>query len=153
MSFGEVFKELSRDGFDLKICIEPDYDQDTSWLGEFSEMSYKDGRDGIPVDPVSTRSGYLFRSDRQTYFYPQEGCEENAALDEERLRDYYLEYWCPVTVAVHAYKAGIKLGSDYLSGVESDSDFDDVVQLHGMVNEAIFAARATLEELCGCDHA
>ena len=151
---------LEREGFTITLKVESDYYPDSSFLGEFGD-TWQEG--AITNDPDDSR---LYR-----WFYPAiTQAEHRAGLQalgmsksvaEDLAREYVRrdmetarEYAAYVLI-VSASREGIELGSDVLGGVDFSDDEDNqrqaemIVSDHGMIDEALDQARATLAKLAG----
>lgn len=161
---------FSYDGFELIARREWDPDADTSWLGEFRRVR----RDGdawgdTPPAPnamlVSNRwsqrmsgdyvwfipaPGRGYRELRQAWLDAKAGkqaADERArsALQHDMDTLAEEEFY---SLTVTAFRAGIELGRDSLSGIEYGYDMPEVIIDHGMHVTAVEDARANLARLC-----
>lgn len=161
--------KIEQDGFDVRVKVE--YDEtgpDLSWLGEFHER-YTKGAIRVRA-PREWR-----RSDAHGCIWFVPGCsakEHRDSLhkmgyaraeadrlarsyvyrDAERLRELCNGDRAIYMVGVDVYRAGIRLGSAGLFGIDVDKPDDDYMTevARDLIAEAIGEARASLSKLC--DH-
>lgn len=161
---------FSHDGFELVARRDWDPEADTSWLGEFRRVR-GDGHGGDRHQPapdamlVQNRwpqrmpgeyvwfipaTGRGYRELRQAWLDAKAGkqaADERArsALQHDMDTLAEEEFY---SLTVTAFRAGIELGRDSLSGIEYGYDMPEVIIDHGMHVTAVEDARANLARLC-----
>ena len=145
---------LEREGFTIDVRVTPDDWTDLSWLGEFT-----DDPEGAVRNPAYERDHYKYfrpaysvaerRRDLSALGYAKGPAEQTAreqVQDDARKAVGLVEY----VVIVTAGREGVELGSASLGGcdVSSSRDVEQTVEEHGLIEEAIAEARATLGKLC-----
>lgn len=146
---------LERDGFTLRLSIEPDYDPDISWLGTFTDrhepgaVANPDGRFDSRVLPwfvPAITEDEHYRGLRALKFgkaRARELARSYVLHDLETARDY-----APVIAFVTATRAGVELGRAALGGIDDENYARSWDIVGDLVEEALEEARTTLGQLC-----
>lgn len=130
--------KVEHEGFVITARIMEDDDAELSWLGEFANTPA--ARFAIPHEPHNHRTFNWFNA-------------ENVENDEQAQENYrracaYGESWVMQGVVVHVTHKGVKLATDSLWGIESDSDAEYFVQTaNELAENALALAREKLAEL------
>jgi len=176
---GEV-ATLRRAGFDIRIKFRIDNGADLSHLGEFTSSPAR-GAEFYRVDPdnVPGRSRDWPRDEQGRavcYYVPMNTAREARAWfkahgyaahigdciarsyikrDAERLAKFYSGDLQCYVVTVTASRNGIELGADSLGGIDVDkiAELDACISDHGMIDQAISEASASVAALCHCKRA
>jgi hypothetical protein len=161
---------FSYDGFELIARREWDPDADTSWLGEFRRVR-RDGdawSDTPPAPdamlvhnrwPQRMPGEYVwfipapdrgYRDLRQAWLDAKAGRREaderaRLAIQQDMATLAEEEFY---SLTVTAFRAGIELGRDSLSGIEYGYAMREVILDHGMHVTAVEDAKASLAKLC-----
>lgn len=131
--------KATHNGFELEARVMDDENPDLSYLGEFSDK---------PAAKFSIKCKSMGNIPHYKYFNA-----ENVKNDEQALENYKraLDYgngWSCVGVVVHVHKAGVKLATTSLWGIESDSGQDYLTGCaNDLAHDALSEAEAKLIEL------
>lgn len=122
-----------------------DWDRTGRWLGVIDRV-YR----WILLDSGSIEEHYVgLHKLGHSKAVARELAEEYVRQDIQRAINPPEEWVCIVT----ASKAGIELGRDVLGGIDGDDDYLRRVPFdHGMIDEAVASARASLDALCAARH-
>lgn len=156
--------KIEMDGFDVHVSWRPDYDADTSWLGEFSE-EWEEGA-------VKVRSPHRFS--RARWFIPAIPVKEHfdglhklglAKGVARELAEKYVRQEMEILLSeenrffvcmVTAYKNGVELGSSSLGGCDLGTEYRQAIEWaetlpdqNGLLSEAVSMAKENLAKLCG----
>lgn len=127
---------IEHEGFTITISYEPDYDADTSYIGEFSN---------------TPKEGAIKHSEGNgtyKYFNPANG-REYAKQEYDlmmRIENNDLGFH---GVIVTVTKKAIELGSASLWGVDTDNKYNDYLEIiNDLAYQALEEAKSNLKELC-----
>ena len=135
----EIIYEKTLGPWRIVATIQMDDMADLSYLGEYSDKP--------EAFAIERHDGSDHRNYR--YFNPGE-CHHTVELAQEvfeRMTAYNLGHWQMVTVSTTVYRNGIELGSDCMSGVESDSEQYLLEIAKELTSDAIAEARTNLKDL------
>ena len=158
---------IELDGFTIRAALDIDYDSDAPWEedgdGPVSDWTSRDKAPGELVLDAAMGAYRYYDYDEACRIALRDGWDaaplntgqettlqqamKAALADYERLRAWYENRWYYADVVVTVSKAGIKLGSAALCGVESDAGVYLVEVANELLEEAVAEARATLGRL------
>lgn len=159
--------KFTRGQFDCVVSVEQDECQDYSYLGEYADAAtpgailrpshqYHAGqpvprcREYCAVLPARTAAEHYkdLRAMGYSRVVAREEASEMVRRAVERL-DRLSDHWTYLVVGVVAYRDGVKLGSCYIGGVESDCGQDYLAEVVAdATDNAIAEAKETLSHLC-----
>lgn len=148
--------ETERDGYLVRVTVEPDDFMDLSWLGTFT-----DDPDGAVPNPDWNGDSRTYRYFVPTYTLEERrrdlsalGWAKGPAEQEARrqieqdarravdLREY--------VIGVKVSREGVELGSAYIGGCDFDGleEAEQMIAEYDLIGEAITEANETLGRLC-----
>ena len=156
------------DGFDIVVKLEPDDSPDTSHLGTWTSTPGADSVDRKRTGrwergeyrywtPPESRSSLLAYY-RRTLTRHAADCAARADIRRMyRAAEDFARDGCSYVACVTAHRAGVKLGTAYLGGLDyytgwrrSDWEAYLTTDLQGTIAEAVSEAENALSSLCGC---